>query len=250
MLYLLYALHYPQRLPHLLLMKLIALDQTCNQIKKCQQCGIRELVLFADLEEDDFKQLHLPIDDIELQTGDILYQEKQAARFVYTIRSGLLKQVRYLADGNYRIVRLLRQGDLAGIEALNGLPYMHHTICLQDTSVCRISIEDIERLNQNSSHLYKQLTARWQQLQSDADIWLTELTVGNSKKRVANLLLYLAGRNAINSFYLPSREDIGAMLAITTETVSRIIAEFKRQGILQTQRYSAKVNLLELKKIC
>ena len=29
-----------------------------------------------------------------------------------------------------------------------------------------------------------------------------------------------------------SREDMGAMLGITTETTSRTIAEFKRQGLL------------------
>jgi CRP-like cAMP-binding protein len=81
--------------------------------------------------------------------------------------------------------------------------------------------------------LYKQLTARWQKVQSDADIWLAELTVGNSKKRVANLLLYLASKNVDNSVLLPTREDIGALLAITTETASRITAEFKRLGYIQ-----------------
>jgi CRP-like cAMP-binding protein len=230
-------------------MKPFAIGQAWNQAEKCQQCGIRELVLFADLQRDDFNLLHLPIDDIELQAGDFLYKEKEAAKFVYTIRSGLLKQVRYLANGSYRVIRLLRQGDLAGIEALNGLPYLHHTITLQDTSVCRIPVEDIEQLNHKSSHLYKRLTTHWQKVQNDADIWLTELTVGNSRKRVANLLIYLASNSANDSFYLPTREDIGALLAITTETASRIIAEFKRLGLLQTQRYTAKADILKLKQI-
>jgi CRP-like cAMP-binding protein len=74
------------------------------------------------------------------------------------------------------------QGDLAGIEALHDTAYLHHAIALQETSICRIPIKDIEQLNQQSSHLYKQLTARWYKVQSDADIWLSELTVGNSLK--------------------------------------------------------------------
>ena len=230
-------------------MKSFAIDQVCDQMVKCQQCSIRELVLFADLQQDDFNLLHLPIDNIVLHAGEILYTENAAARFVYTIRSGLLKQVRFLANGNYRIVRLLRQGDLAGIEALNSSSYLHHVITLQETSVCRIPVEDIEQLNQKTSHLYKQLTARWQKVQSDADIWLTEFTVGSSKKRVAHLLIYLARNSTSDFFYLPSREDIGSLLAITTETASRIIAEFKRQGLIQTQRYRAKIDIVKLKRI-
>jgi CRP-like cAMP-binding protein len=161
----------------------------------------------------------------------------------------MVKLVRFLPNGSYRIVRLLQRGDLAGIEALNGSAYLHHAIVLQNTSVCRIPIEDIESLNRNSPHLYKQLTARWQKVQSDADIWLAEFTVGNSKKRMANLLSYLATSNADESFYLPGREDIGALLAITTETASRIIAEFKRLGILQTLRHNARIDKNKLEKI-
>ena len=34
-------------------------------------------------------------------------------------------------------------------------------------------------------------------------------------------------------FYLPGREDIGAMLGLTTETVSRAMAEFRRRGFVR-----------------
>lgn len=230
-------------------MKSTVINQAWNGAEKCQQCRIRELVLFADLERDDFDLLHKPIIDFTVQSGDAIYQENHPPNFVYTIRSGMVKLVRYLPNGNYRIVRLLQRGDLAGIEALNGSAYLHHAIVLQNTAVCRIPIADIESLNQNSPHLYKQLTARWQKVQSDADIWLAELTVGNSKKRVAHLLNYLATYHEEGIFYLPGREDIGAMLAITTETASRIIAEFKRLGVLQVQGHDARIDIIKLEKI-
>jgi CRP-like cAMP-binding protein len=214
-------------------MKPLAIKQAWNGAEMCKQCPVRELVLFADLEQDDFNLLHLPIDDFDIQTGETLYNENDGAKYVYTIRSGMIKLVRYLSNGNYRIVRLLHQGDLAGIEALNGSTYLHHAIALKNTAVCRIPIEDIEQLNNKTPHLYKQLTARWQKVQSDADIWLAELTVGSSKKRVANLLLYLESKSLDNIVFLPARDDIGALLAITTETSSRITAEFKRLGYVK-----------------
>ena len=223
--------------------------QAWTGIEKCHQCSIRKLVLFADLQQDDFNLLHQPISDIKIKAGDTLYKEKVTAHFVYTIRSGMIKLVRYLPNGNYRIVRLLHPGDLAGIEALHGLAYLHHAVALKNTEICRIPIADIELLNRKSPNLYKQLTARWQKVQSDADIWLAELTVGSSKKRVAHLLLYLDAKNANESFYLPAREDLGALLAITTETVSRVIAEFKRQGLLQTKQHIAQIDKAKLEQL-
>lgn len=31
----------------------------------CRTCGIRDMVLFADLTEDDFQMIHAPVDDLE-----------------------------------------------------------------------------------------------------------------------------------------------------------------------------------------
>lgn len=227
-------------------MKNTEIKQAWEGTEKCLQCPIRSLALFADLQQDDFNLLHQPINDFFLETGETLYTEKGTAKFVYTIRSGMVKLVRYLPNGNYRIIRLLRQGDLAGIEALNGSSYLHHAITLQKTEVCRIPVEEIEALNNNTPHLYKQLTIQWQKSQNDADIWLAELTVGASKQRVANLILYLDNNSTEDSFYLPSREDIGALLAITTETSSRIIAEFKRLGLLKINRQIAQIDKSKL----
>jgi CRP-like cAMP-binding protein len=228
-------------------MKSIEINQAWEGTEKCLQCPIRNLALFADLQQADFSLLHQPINDFSLDAGEILYAE--TAKFVYTIRSGMIKLVRYLSNGSYRIIRLLRQGDLAGIETLNGSTYLHHAITLQKTEVCRIPVEEIETLNSNTPHLYKQLTIQWQKSQSDADIWLAELTVGTSKQRVANLLLYLANNSAEDSFFLPTREDVGALLAITTETASRIIAKFKRLGLLHTERQMAQIDKPEFMHI-
>ncbi|NOQ76512.1 MAG: cyclic nucleotide-binding domain-containing protein, partial [Methylococcaceae bacterium] len=219
-----------------------AINQAWNGVEKCQLCPIREFALFADLKQDDFQLLHHPINEFELEAGAILYEQKDKIDFVYTIRSGLVKLVRYLPNGSYRIIRLLRQGDLAGIEALNGSAYLHHAIAMQNTSVCRIPVKNIDQLNAETGHLYEQLTARWQKVQNDADIWLADFTMGSSRNRVAKLLIYLATYKVDEAFYLPSREDIGALLAITPETSSRIIAEFKRAGLVSTQKNIAQIN--------
>ena len=56
------------------------------------------------------------------------------------------------------------------------------------------------------------------------------LASGPAPVRVAQLLIHLAGSRADHSCFLPSRDDIGAMLGIASETASRVTAELKRKG--------------------
>jgi CRP-like cAMP-binding protein len=46
-------------------------------------------------------------------------------------------------------------------------------------------------------------------------------------------LLRLAGERSDRRCYLPTRDDIGAMLGITSETASRVVADFKRGGLVR-----------------
>lgn len=204
---------------------------------ECHGCSIRELALFADLQEDDFNLVHLPIDEITLETGAAVYHAEDDGVAVFTLRSGLVKLVQYLPDGSQRIVRLLRPGDTLGLEVLVGGPYEHSALVLRPALLCRIPREVVRRLSVETPRLHDQLMKRWHRSVQQADDWLTGLSTGAAKARVARLLLFLSSEDVVPScqdgIELPTREDIGAMLAVTTETASRVIAEFKRGGLLK-----------------
>lgn len=199
---------------------------------ECGTCNIRHLALFADLREEDFKDVHLPVEDLEFQTGASLYRAGEPGRAVFTVRGGLVKLVQYLANGDQRIVRLLRQGDTAGLEAVLDQPYRHTAIAMQSTRVCRIPMTTIQRLNADTPRLYGQFMKRWQQSVDRADEWLTFLSTGTARARIARLFLYLLGDSQEPLCQLFGREDVAAILGITSETSSRLIAELKRERIV------------------
>ena len=72
---------------------------------------------------------------------------------------------------------------------------------------------------------------QWQRALTDADAWLTKLSTGAAKKRMANLLMRLREQDT-DECYLFSREDMGSILSITIETASRTISEFKRLKLM------------------
>ena len=197
-------------------------------LASCEQCQIRDLVLFADLAGDDFNIVHMPIEDLWLPPGASLYQPGHAASHVYTVREGLLKLEQYLPDGNYRIVSLLGQGDVAGLEATVSDVYEHAAVALQPSKVCRIPKDVVARL---SPKLHRQLMKKWHDAVQRSHECTRELSTGSARQRVARLFGLLAPAS-VNRCRLFGRDDLGALLGITTETASRIVAELKRSGVV------------------
>ncbi len=199
----------------------------------CRNCGIREMALFADLTESDFGQIHTPIDDMEFPSGAVLYQEGQRALGVFTVRKGAIKLIRITNDGNKRIVRVLRAGDVAGLEALATNRYDSEAVALSQTSLCRIPLEVIHNLSRNSQHMHRSLMQKWQRALKDADDWLADMNFGSASQRVAGLVLKMRHPTDEGITTLFSREDMGSMLDLKFETVSREISKLLRAGIME-----------------
>lgn len=217
-------------------MKRIPNAEAWTGVADCRNCSIRRSVLFAGLEERDFDDLHRPIDQLSYAAGSEIYGAGEPGQTLFTIRTGLVKLTLYLSDGNQRIVRLLRRTDIMGLEVLLGNDYQHTATALQPTDVCRLPLDAVRRLSQRNTQLFHEMMSRWHRALSDADRWIAEFSTGTARERVARLLLWLAETEDGESCNLFGREDLGAILGLTTETASRTMAEMKRQGLISEPR--------------
>jgi CRP-like cAMP-binding protein len=73
---------------------------------------------------------------------------------------------------------------------------------------------------------------KWQRALKDADDWLADMNFGTARQRVANLLLKMRSPSNHDVSVLFSREDMGAMLDLKLETVSREISRLVRDGVI------------------
>lgn len=201
----------------------------------CRTCGIRDMVLFADLNESDFKLIHAPIDDIAFQNGAALFGEGRQAGHVMTIRKGFVKLVRNAADGRSRIVRILKPGDVVGLEALFSPIYDADAVALSEVSVCKIPVTVIKDLSAQSPRLHMRLMERWHRAVKEADDWLATLNFGTARQRVANIILKMRHADDPTLTTLFSREDMGAMSDLKLETVSREVSRWTKEGVIESQ---------------
>jgi CRP/FNR family transcriptional regulator, anaerobic regulatory protein len=203
---------------------------------KCQVCEVRQLVLFSELELQKLDGILHPIDNMHLPAGGVLYQRGAPGSHVFTLRTGFIKLIQELSNGSQRIVRLLKAGDVVGLEALLGDAYHHTAVALRDVDFCRIPAEVLQQLDHLDPRLHEQLFKRWQRSVDQADQIITEFSTGSAEARVARFLMHTADGGGHDAPMLLGREDMGELLGITTETASRVIAEFKRRGLVKEEK--------------
>jgi CRP/FNR family transcriptional regulator, anaerobic regulatory protein len=149
---------------------------------------------------------------------------------VYVLRSGVVKLVGYSSGGVERIVGLLEAGHMLGLETLVRGPFRHTAVAMSDIGVCAVRAEDIRSVGRTRPEFREQLLREFQWRLNAADAFLTELSTGTVRARVARLFLFL-GKKRGESPFVP-REDMAMLLGCTTETASRVVADFKRRGLV------------------
>ncbi len=219
----------------------------------CDVHHIRRLILFSELPDSAFEHLLQPIDHFRHSSGSVIYQAATHKKFVYSIKHGMVKLVHISKDGTNRIVRLLGPGSTIGLELLNGADAYHHAaVAVTRVDLCRIPVSTIRQLENKYPVLFEHVGKLLQKQLDLADKWIVTLGGGTSRQRVAHLLLIL---NEIfadedGTFILLNRGDMAAMIGIVVETVSRVIADFKRQKILfKTKDKHYRCNVAALQKL-
>lgn len=192
-------------------------------------------MLFADVDVEAASVLLRSVEDTGYQPGEAIYQQGEEAAALFSVRRGVIKLSLVSPEGNLRIVRLIGPGAAIGLEGLLDQPYQHKAEPMTATDICRLPIATVRRLSSEQPQLYERLMLQWQEQINRADTHLLELSTGPIRDRIFHLLRIMHTLCAIGGteFLLPDNRDCAALVAAREESVSRVIAEFKRTGLLK-----------------
>jgi len=164
---------------------------------------------------------------------------------IYSIRSGSFKILGAGAEQRDRIVDFVLAPEFLGLNALGQELHGSSAVALEDSEVCRITWNRLafkgRRQPLQRAGLHALLAAALRRAQQHA------LMARNTQagQRLAGLLLALSERHAAkgysaSQFRLPMpRADIANFLGVTAECVSRLIVQFRQQGLLELRRRDA-----------
>lgn len=205
---------------------------------RCTRCDILTTVV-PHIEAPERVDMALkPIENILFANHGLIYREGDPQQAIYMLRRGFVKLVQHTAAGTSRIVRIVKSGNMFGLESLIDERSRHTAEAVGDVDVCRIPAKSIRRLQQDEFPMLEHLMARLQQSLDAADLVITHLSTGSSRARVASFLLQARFDVAHGECEYLSREELAGLLGLTIETVSRTLAEFKRSGVLKEEHRS------------
>lgn len=199
----------------------------------CGRCPVRERMLCAAVGLEDLLAPQAAVADLAFEAGAPLYHAGDSGQSVYLVRQGAIKLLRIDAAGNQRIVRVLRAGDIAGLEGLHGGACRHTAVAMTRAEICRLPTSQLHGFILRHPGLQMRLLEKSQAALEEADVWLADLVSGAvpGRVRLARLLLRLR-MDAGDRIHRLSLMDFGAILGLTPETVSRVLAEFMDGGVL------------------
>lgn len=187
----------------------------------------------------------------------IIFREGDPADTVLAIRQGLVKLVSYSPDGRARIIRLHARCAFLGLGGLIEPTYPHTAVAVDQVDAVCAPLRAVAQLKKDDLYLYCRLIECWYQHLKSADLWITDFSTGSIKARVARLVNFLAeiqkDASPPTAVTLLTCEEMAAILGVTVESVSRVLAEFKRTRMLRAvkckpaKRYET--NVPELRRV-
>jgi len=184
------------------------------------------------------------------KSGELVYAQDSNMNHAYYVKSGLLKIYRNGVKGEQQIVRLVKEGSLIGFHSmLSDEPEVTGCESLTDSQVCIIPgdrLKETMKQEKALSELIMKQTCEELKQTCNSMIELSQKTV---RGRLANLFLKLQELfQAKDDEPIPlviSRVDMARWIGTSKESVSRLITEFKEDGVLSFSRSEIKINSKE-----
>lgn len=212
--------------------------ENCEAQKHCYSANQNEEEKLADFE-------HI---DIRYNKGDMIFKQGTIAPHVMFLKEGLVKI--FLEHDNQRQTICLEKEGFIGLESMHSDPHFQYSVmALTDVKVCLIEINEfqnhvlengklgaalISELNKRSQYLYQRIIA---------------LTRKQAHGRIADIILCLAGRIFdSDEFLIPCKQkELADMAAISPESLSRILKDFKEDGVVTIS--GKNVSVVDRKKL-
>ncbi|WP_432200784.1 Crp/Fnr family transcriptional regulator [Erythrobacter sp. W53] len=204
----------------------------------CATCPVREQAACSVLNDNEREQLARSGRTRKLKRGEVLFAAGDDAQTCATLQTGALKISQTDANGEEHILALVHPAGFVG-ELFQ--PFMQSdVIALTDCELCLFSGTSIDQTIGQHPELAKALLRRSQEDLHASRALLALAGNHSAAHKVGGLLMAFAHAasdspcHPVSSFQLPlNRGEIGNMLGLAIETVSRQLSRFEQEGAIR-----------------
>jgi CRP/FNR family transcriptional regulator, anaerobic regulatory protein len=210
-------------------------------MKDCSQCVVRNRAICSGLLPDELAVLGRLGRKQMVERGQTVAWEGEESLIVANVITGILKISMSMPDGREQIVGIVFPSDFIGRPFGKASPY--NITALAAAELCIFTRSAFDKFAREHPELEHKLLRRTLDELDRAREWMLLLGKKSAGERIATLLLEMSTRlgaqgcnadiDALNHFDLPlDRQQIGDLLGLTIETVSRQLTKLKSEGLI------------------
>lgn len=166
----------------------------------------------------------------------VVYYEGDNISGLYLVMNGKVKTFKLSEDGRELLTGMYGQEDYFGITSLLlNAPYSETAEALEDSTVCMLPKDLMDDLLNRYPDVARQFIQLISNNLQDKEEQLLQLAYHSVRKRMAEVLARLCKQEVQDAEMIlrVSRDNLAAMAGMATETVSRILSDFKDEGIIE-----------------
>lgn len=217
-----------------------------------EECELSGFQLFKKLTEQEFAQLNYDKTCSLYKKGSIIYREGSRLTGFYCVTKGIIKIFKTGIDGKEQIIRFAKRGEIIAYRSL----LSEESACttakvIEEAVLCHIPYQTLQFLIQSNwqfSHHMLQIVCK--ELR-EANDYITDIAQKTVRERLAEVLLLLKESfdldNANTLQISLTREELANIVGTATESVIRLLSEFKQDKLIDLQ--GRKIKLLDIKSL-
>lgn len=186
---------------------------------------------------------------------EVIYYEGDPVKRLYQLAEGSLMLFKLLPDGRRQVVEVLQAGDIFGLS--EGSEFDCTAETLTKSAVFELELQKVERSPELQQQLTKCLIGQMNALHEHAML----LGRKNATERVASFFMSLIPNRGGSGCVGPdpdkeqdccdlelhmTRQEIADYLGLTIETVSRVVSDLKKRGVIKVE----KSDRIHLDRVC
>ncbi len=223
-----------------------------RRIPTCSECILAGDSIFKNLNDDELVSLSYEKNCNLYKRGDIIYHEGNRMPGLFCISKGVLKLYKTGIEGKGQIVAFAQKGDIIGYRSVLSNEVACTTAqVIEEAILCFIPADVfINLVKTNSKFSIKIMQLACSEL-GNANKFITDIAQKSVRERLAEVLLMLkdtfnVDENNVLKILL-TREEIANLVGTATESVIRILSEFKAEKIIELD--GRRIRILDEKRI-
>lgn len=226
-----------------------------QDIPTCETCLFSQKTIFSTLNQEELDLVNYEKTCNIYKRGSIILNEGNHSNGFFCVTSGIVKLYKTGIDGKEQIIRFAKKGDVFGYRSIlsEELAALSAKV-IQDATLCFIPATMLVDLVKRNNAFSMSLMQRTCRELGEANRYILDIAQKTVRERLAEVLLLLKESFGLDAELILqislTREELANIVGTATESVIRLLSEFKQDQLIEIKGRKIKlINLKGLEKV-